>query len=109
MTKRLTEQDLKKLFQWEHKIFRIFSAALLLIFIGITLPLAISVSVWFRPFLFLLGGGLLLSVVVLQFSAKCPNCGARLGVQVLPLVPDRCKTCGLDFPRTKGLDNELDN
>jgi len=109
MTKKVDNDDLRRLHQWQHKNFRVFSAAVVLIFLGITLPLAIDLPQWFQPLLFLLGFILLVVVVIFQLSAKCPNCGARLGIQVLPILPDQCKSCGLQFPRLHSLDSELDN
>ena len=37
----------------------------------------------------------------IQFSAKCPNCGSRIGFQSRLLLPSRCTKCGVSFRGSK--------
>lgn len=38
--------------------------------------------------------GMVVAGVWLQFSARCPSCGYRLGRQSRLVVPERCRSCG---------------
>lgn len=33
--------------------------------------------------------------VLIQFSARCPRCGAQLGLQTRLLLPPACRRCGV--------------
>jgi len=53
--------------------------------------------------------GLVLLATIVQFREKCPRCGTRLGRQSRLILPDQCRTCGVEFARPPRLDSELDN
>lgn len=40
---------------------------------------------------------LVLTAARIQFSQKCPACGARLGLQTRLLLPRECGRCGVSF------------
>jgi len=46
--------------------------------------------------------GLVIAAGFLQFSARCPSCGARLGLQSRLLVPEHCRVCGAALRITAG-------
>jgi hypothetical protein len=42
---------------------------------------------------------LVAAAAVMQFRVRCPRCGTRLRSKLLTVLPDKCATCGVDFPR----------
>ena len=50
--------------------------------------------------LVLIGVGLLVAAATyVQFSGKCPRCSTRLGRQARLVLPERCRVCGVEFPK----------
>jgi hypothetical protein len=42
---------------------------------------------------------LLAAGAVLQVGTRCPRCRTRLRGKLLRMLPDKCRGCGIDFPR----------
>ena len=60
---------------------------------GETLPVRRALTV-------ALGVGLLVAAATyVQFSGKCPRCSTRLGRQARLVLPERCRVCGVEFPK----------
>lgn len=105
----LTQEEARRLYRWQRRVIQVFSCAVCAVAAALALRFAFSDAGALVIVLLALGFGLLVSAVLLQFTRRCPRCSATLGVQALPLLPDRCRTCGVGIPRPPGLDSEIDN
>jgi hypothetical protein len=105
----LTSQEVDRLRRWERRMIRSYATIIMVIAAGIGLSLVYGEAGEMR-FLVLGAAALIaIGVAVAQFRERCPRCQTRLGSQSLLLLPDRCRTCGVAFPRPPRLDSELDN
>jgi hypothetical protein len=95
--RQLSKNEIDRLRDWQKKMLITFTLAMLVILAAVSLKLSIGLSpeaeyVFAAVFIVLavIGG-------LLQFSAKCPNCGARIGLQSRLLLPSRCSKCKIPF------------
>ncbi len=105
----LTREEAGRLHRWQRRVIQVFSSAIFAFALALAVQFAFGDARAFASVLLALGVGLLAATVMLQFARRCPRCGATLGVQALPILPDRCKRCGVAIPRPPMLDEELDN
>jgi hypothetical protein len=105
----LTRAELEHLYLWERRIIWLFAAGIVLLAAGIALRLFALELGLIEALAMAAGAGLIVAAFVLQFTGACPRCGARLALQGLALIPDRCRQCRVAFPRPPRLDEELDN
>ena len=42
---------------------------------------------------------LVIAATFIQFSGRCPRCKAYLGRQARLVLPEKCRACGVEFPR----------
>jgi hypothetical protein len=92
--RRLTPEELARLRRWERRMIGAFALSMTVLIV----VLALSVVV-LTPTVLLAVPLLLVAVgsALLQFSARCPYCGANLGLQTRLKLPDACKECGVAF------------
>jgi hypothetical protein len=93
----LTQSQLRKLKLWQKKMLYTFVPAILVIVIGVPIKLVFGLAPEIE---FLLGGAFIVlsaAGAVIQFSEKCPNCGARIGFQSRLLLPKKCSKCKISF------------
>lgn len=94
---KLRPQEYAALRGWQRRMVIYFS----LIMLGTAILLPIGLTVGFSRkvelILTIAWTALLMSGVFLQFSIKCPRCGARIGFQSRLLLPRRCTRCGVGF------------
>ena len=102
MSSDLTEQDFRKLIQWQRRMVTLFVG----IWIYILLVIAFYVFLHPRQEIVQLALVPVLGLVVaggyVQFSVRCPACGYRLGRQSRLTVPERCGCCGISLRKSKG-------
>lgn len=95
------EADRALLMGWQRRMVATFIAGmafLLLLVIGaaISIPLesdVVRLSFWALILL------LLVAATRVQFSAKCPRCKYRTGLQSRLVLPNACERCGVAFKR----------
>jgi hypothetical protein len=95
----LTREESEPLWRWERRITWLNVAAMGGLLLAGVAAHRFGDFAWLqRPFL---GGAIVLiaAAAVLQFRERCPRCGARLRSKLLNLLPDKCASCGVDFPR----------
>ncbi len=105
MGDRISHADLRKLERWQRHMITAFAGtwAFVLLFIAAELVFGLSRAVVIAGFVVML---ILVAIgAVIQFSQRCPSCGARIGVQSGLLVPDSCRKCGVAF---KGGDRDAE-
>ena len=105
----LAEAELARVWRWERWMIRYYAMAMTVIAGAVALALVYGESVFVRRAVMGLVLMLVLLATFVQFREKCPRCGARLGRQSRLILPDRCRSCGVAFPRPPKLDSELDN
>ena len=95
----LTHEEMEGLWRWERQITWLNVAAMGCLVLASVAAYRFGDFSWLqRP---LLAAVLILVAVaaILQLNARCPRCGARLRSRILRLLPDKCSTCGVEFPR----------
>ena len=105
----LSPQEVDRLRRWERRMVRSYATVIMVIAAGIGLSLVYGEAGGVRYLVLGAAALIALGVAVAQFRERCPRCHTRLGSQSLLLLPDRCRTCGVAFPRPPRLDSELDN
>ena len=105
----LTGEEVDRLRRWERRMIRSYTVVIMVIAAGIGLSLVYGEAGGMRYLVLGAAALIALGIAVAQFRERCPRCGTRLGSQSLVLLPDRCGTCGVAFPRPPRLDSELDN
>lgn len=102
MNDRIGHADLRNLKRWQRRMIKTFVGtwAFVVLFIAgdqvFDLSRALVIS-GFIVMLILLAFG-----AAIQFSQRCPSCGARIGVHSGLLLPDACRKCGTAFKLKEG-------
>jgi uncharacterized integral membrane protein len=95
--KPLTEIEIRQLKRWQDWMVWTFLLAMLILVLGV----AAKALGFLAPHMEWLTGGAFLVLAVLgaiiQFSAKCPRCGARVGLHSRLLLPSHCPRCKVSF------------
>lgn len=87
----LTPAERDRLRRWERRMITVFVVSMALLAATVLWPFgAHGQRMVFAILLVVVGGS-----VLIQFSAACPRCGARLGLQTRLLLPRACKKCGV--------------
>lgn len=97
MGDRRSRADLRKLERWQRRMITAFVGtwSFVLLFIAGELVFDLSRAVVIAGFVVMLI--LVAFGAVIQFSQRCPSCGARIGVQSGLRLPDSCRKCGAAF------------
>ena len=90
-------------------MIRYYAMAMTIIAAGVGAVHLYGEEPWARRLTITVVLALVLLATLLQFQEKCPRCGSRLGRQSRLILPDKCRDCGVEFPRPPRLDSELDN
>jgi hypothetical protein len=93
----LSPAQLRQLQLWQKKMLGTFLPAMLIVIIGVPIKLAFGLAPELE---FLLGSMFVILAIagaIIQFSQKCPNCGARIGLQSRLLLPAKCAKCKISF------------
>lgn len=104
----LTSAEIAGLWQQERRAIRLYVTALSILAAGFGLIAFAGVAIEMRYLVLLVALLLAAAALYVQLAIRCPRCSSRLAVQSPLLLPDRCKTCGVDIARPAGLDAELD-
>lgn len=104
----LTGAEVRALWYAERRAMRLYAVAVTLLAAALGFVHLASGVVEVRYLVTLAALGLILAAFYLQFSIRCPRCKARLATQTLLLLPDRCKSCGVEIAHPPSLDAELD-
>lgn len=95
----LTPGEMEPLWRWESWVGWLHITGMAVLALGGLAVYHFSTIAWLRPLLL----GLVLALVgaasVLQSRGRCPRCKTRLRSSVLRVVPDKCRACGVIFPR----------
>lgn len=103
----LTTSQLGALWQSERRSLRLYAVAVTVLAAALGLSHLDSVPPELR-YLILLGAlACVVAAIAVHLAIRCPRCNARLGAQSL-MLPDKCKSCGVEIAHPRGLDGELD-
>jgi hypothetical protein len=97
----LTRDQLARLQRRQRQLVLAFAAALALFAFLLTVDLTVGIPPGATPYAYVSLGLLASAAAWVQFSAKCPNCGARIGFQSRLILPERCARCGVSFRRSR--------
>lgn len=84
---------------WQQRMYWFYGIAMALITGGFILFSYRGYEPWVRPFLLALIGVLVIVGGYVQFRERCPRCATLLGRQSRFVLPNKCKQCGVAFPR----------
>jgi hypothetical protein len=96
MLNQLSELELQRLKRWERRMIGLFIAAMLALLLVTVFSLVFHISGSVLNYTFI--GFIVVFVIpgaLIQFSERCPRCGARLGFQTRLILPNECKRCGV--------------
>jgi hypothetical protein len=95
----LTREECERIWTWERWMMGFYAFAMIAILGTVSLAGVMGHSTQGR--LVVVGVLVLLALAgaFVQFREKCPRCAARLGRQSRLLLPDKCRHCGVEFPR----------
>ncbi len=102
----LTRAESERLWRYERALVRAGAMAVLLLAVGLGAAYAFGEAAWVRLAVIAGAAALILGALMLQMGERCPRCGTRVA-SLTP--PERCRNCGVAFPRPEHLDSELDN
>ena len=97
--KPLDEAELVRVHTWQRNMYRYYGVAMILIAAGWFAMTRYSDVPWIRPGLFAMVIALMAVGAFVQFRERCPRCGFQLGRQARLILPAKCKSCGVGFPR----------
>jgi lipopolysaccharide export LptBFGC system permease protein LptF len=97
----LSERELADLQLWQRKMVWSFAFATVLLVVALAVQLTVGLPRSVEVVVGVLWMGLVAYGIVVQFSARCPRCGARLGLQTRLLVPPYCMRCKTPLKRPK--------
>jgi len=89
----LTLPERAGLARWQRLMIASFVLGMILLVAAVLLPL----PAWARFPTWLLAILLALASTVLQFSRRCPRCGANIGTQARLVLPAACRRCGVSL------------
>ena len=101
----LTGEEMQRLWRWERQVSWLYVAAMGGFLLASVAANRFGDLAWIsRP---LLAAALLVLAAAgaLQFRERCPRCRTRLRSGVLKMLPDKCSTCGVAFPRPPKADS----
>ncbi len=103
----LTTSQLSELWKAERRSLRIYAVAVTILAAALGLS-HLNIAPPELRYLILLGAlGCVVAAIAVHLAIRCPRCNARLGAQSL-MLPDKCKSCGVEIVHPRGLDGELD-
>lgn len=103
--KPLDEAELGRVLGWQRRMYAFYGAAMVLIATGFWLMYRFGEQAWVRPTLLVMLLGLMAGGAWVQFRERCPRCGTLLGRQSRFILPNKCKSCGVGFPRADEADH----
>lgn len=103
----LTTSQLSALWQAERRSLRLYAVAVTILAAALGLSHLETVPPELRYLLVLGALGCVVAAIAVHVAIRCPRCNARLGAQSL-MLPDKCRSCGVEIAHPRGLDGELD-
>lgn len=93
MARKLEEGEFQALLRWQHWMVGLFVATLGYVLLVVAVDLVLSPPRQILRLAIVPALALAVAGVVVQFSARCPACGYRLGRQSRLVVPEHCRRC----------------
>lgn len=94
---QLTREQLEGLRRWQRYMVTSFVTAMVALIGLLVLELTVDIPPSFEPYATVIVVLLLGTVAGVQFSERCPSCGARIGLQSALVLPPCCARCGASF------------
>lgn len=95
----LTPEECTRIWRWERQMLVFYTIAMLLISGAVVFIAFAGDQQWARLSVI----GMIVTLMAIgwfvQFRESCPRCGVKLGRQARVLLPVKCKSCGVQFPR----------
>jgi len=103
--KPLDAPELARVLRWQRHMYAFYGVAMVMIAGGFYLMTVFAQAPWLRPLLLAMLLALILAGAWVQFRERCPRCGTLLGRQSRFILPNKCKSCGVGFPRADEADH----
>jgi hypothetical protein len=101
----LAPAELSRVLGWQRRMYWFYSVAMIMIAGGFYLMGRFADTSWIRPALLVMLLALMAAGAWVQFRERCPRCGTLLGRQSRFILPAKCKSCGVGFPRADEADH----
>jgi hypothetical protein len=95
----LNEEESAHVKRWQRLMYGYFFLAMLMILALYTAAQHYGDSPTARMLVLASVGILIVVATYVQFSGRCPRCKSYLGRQARLVLPERCRACGVQFPR----------
>ena len=105
----LTSEETRRLWRWERWMVRLSAMAIMMVAAALGTAHLYGDSPAIRAGVTGSAILVLLAVLVMHLRERCPRCDTRLASGLSLLLPDKCRRCGVAFPRPLNVDGELDN
>lgn len=105
----LDRNESEQLWRYERALMRAGAMAVLLLAAGLGIAALYGEAPWIKAGVVGAAAALIIGGLVLQTRERCPRCGGRVATIAALTPPERCRTCGVAFPRPEHIDAELDN
>jgi hypothetical protein len=89
--------EIDRIRHWQRAMLIYYGAAMTALVLVGGLTLMYMDVAWLRRSALGLVLMLVAGATLVQFRARCPRCGLRLGAQARLFLPDKCRRCGVDF------------
>jgi hypothetical protein len=99
----LDDKEKQQVWAWERLMTLYYVFAMVAIFAAYTYAQKVGNSSEGRWMVVGLVVALVAGATYVQFSGRCPRCGALLGRQTRLVLPRKCKACGVAFPKKTAL------
>lgn len=95
----LTREECQRIWRWERRMLGYYTFAMVAILGAISLASFMGNSTRGRLLIVGLLAVLAVAGAYVQFRERCPRCDTRLGRQSRLMLPQKCRQCGVEFPR----------
>ncbi len=102
MTFVLTQEEHRRLVRWQRRMVGLFVGIWAYLLLVISAQIFLEPPPKFIQLALVPALGLVVAAGFVQFSARCPSCGYRLGRQSRLLVPVRCRSCRVSLRLPNG-------
>ena len=97
--KPLDARELDRIWRWERLMIAYYVTATATLIVCLAAVLLVPMSGWLLNLVLVVLVATIAVGGAIQFRERCPRCRTLLGRQARFVLPELCKSCGVEFPR----------